>query len=76
MSVSTDKFVTVEAGAFRTITQPIDCWFDPQPDITAFELARILPYLTSRHQGIYEADWQALGAATRHLKRNDRSAGQ
>lgn len=49
-----------------TIRQPLAVKYEPLPDITAYELARLLPYLTSP---IYEGDWEALGSANRHLKR-------
>lgn len=45
----------------------IQCEYSPQPDITAYELAQILPYLIGR--AMHESDWEKLGVATRHLKR-------
>ncbi len=42
--------------------------YDPQPDITTFELARILPvFVKGRAMG--ESDWNALGDALRHFRR-------
>lgn len=45
----------------------VNASYDPQPDITAYELATILPFFMSRI--MTEADWDAFGAAQRHLKR-------
>lgn len=46
----------------------IQAQYKPLPDITAFELAQLLPYLVGRH--MTEADWDALGdRVTRHLER-------
>lgn len=47
----------------------ISCYFDPQPDITAYELAKLLPWFRPG-QRITEDDWTALGEMTRHLKRS------
>lgn len=55
------------------LSQPISASFEPQPDITAYELARLLPYLSSR-MPLYEGGWEALGSANRHLRRYDRPA--
>lgn len=51
------------------IQQPIHATFEPQADITAYELARIL--CDVHGQALYEADWQALGSSvTRHFIRH------
>ena len=44
-------------GCALTITMPIHVTFDPQPDITAYELAQVLGY-----QGrlLYKSDWDAM----------------
>lgn len=41
--------------------------FRPRPDITAFELAIILPFILS--EPLTEETWQNLGPITRHLIR-------
>src|SRR3990172_3008032 len=45
----------------------INAEFEPQPDITAYELSIILPYMLGARFG--EPEWKKLGPATRHLKR-------
>ncbi len=47
------------------IKLPITAHWTPRPDITAHELAILLPYLLGKP--VYEEDWDALGEATRHL---------
>lgn len=42
---------------------------DPKPDMTAYELATLLPFFLGKM--MTEEDWQALGAAQRHLKRDE-----
>lgn len=51
------------------IRRTISVTFDPMPDITAYELAIILPFFHGRW--MHEDDWNALGAAQRHLQRHD-----
>jgi hypothetical protein len=41
--------------------------FEPRPDITAYELALLMPYLLGKQPS--EADWQFMGAEQRHLVR-------
>ena len=41
--------------------------YEPQSDITAYELSLILPYLLGSWMN--QTDWDNLGEATRHLKR-------
>lgn len=49
------------------IEQPVTARYTPQPDITAYELALILPGLLGKP--IFEADWTKLGSASRHFER-------
>lgn len=49
------------------LIKPVSARYIPQPDITAYELALILPGLLGKP--IYEEDWVKLGTATRHLER-------
>lgn len=44
--------------------------YDPQPDITAYELASIIPIFLSG-QIMTDEEWGALGAMQRHLKREN-----
>ena len=55
------------SGLPMAIKPPISCSYEPQPDITAFELAVLLPYTLGK--SLYQEDWDKLGDATRHLKR-------
>ncbi len=61
--------------AATTITLPsaieayVTARFDPQPDITAYELAQLFPYINGAP--LREADWVALGEKQRHLKRTN-----
>ena len=48
---------------------PIVCDWKPETDITAYELALLLPYLSGKL--LYESDWKQLGSASRHLARKD-----
>lgn len=41
--------------------------FEPLPDITAYELARLIPFFQG--MALTEEKWGSLGTATRHLKR-------
>lgn len=44
---------------------------EPQPDMTAFELLSLLPYIIGGK--VLHADgWEKLGSATRHLKPEQR----
>jgi len=49
------------------IREPICCGFIPQPDITAFELATLLPYFIGKV--MYEEDWKELAVMQRHFVR-------
>ncbi len=51
------------------VLQPVTARYAPKPDITAWELAQILPGLFGKP--IYEAEWAALGSVTRHFERLD-----
>jgi hypothetical protein len=69
MTMNDLKFIDgyVLKDAFPSIRQPVTCSYEPQPDITVFELATLLPYMLGRP--LYQEDWDKLGEATRHLKR-------
>jgi hypothetical protein len=45
----------------------VRCAFEPLPDITAYELACVLPYFHGKH--MTEDDWNALGDKRRHFVR-------
>ena len=50
---------------------PIPARFRPQKDITAYELAQLLPYYLGLAL-LFQADWDKLGeTVTRHLERMD-----
>lgn len=54
--------------AFRA--EPFRCRYEPLPDITTHELARIVPFLLLAHArgpATNEGEWLALGEANRHL---------
>lgn len=51
------------------IKRQLSISYNPQPDITAYELAIILPYLHGKP--MFEEDWIDLGNAQRHLRRHD-----
>lgn len=53
---------------FCMAPDPFRVEFNPQQDITAYELAILLPFFVGGI-GITEAVWDSLGAAQRHLKR-------
>lgn len=50
------------------IAQPIRARFIPKEDITAYELAILLPYYLGLRP-MMEKDWTELGTMTRHLER-------
>lgn len=54
---------------YRLAPEPLRVTFAPQPDITAYELATILPFFIGRL--MTESAWNDLGAAQRHVKRFD-----
>lgn len=58
----------VEA-TFLTFPTPISVTYEPQEDITVYELAQLLPVLLG-HFPITEENLKALGSAARHLKRH------
>lgn len=43
-------------------------YFRPKEDITAYELAQMMPIILGL-KPIFEEDWLTLGAMTRHLER-------
>ena len=51
-----------------TIAQSIRARFIPQPDITAHELAVLLPFYLGLRP-LFQKDWEELGVMTRHLER-------
>jgi len=52
------------------------CTFEPQEDITAYELSKLMPFFAPGSRGITEDDWSALGEkVTRHLRRHDTGEG-
>ena len=57
-----------ETSPYRFL-EPIFASYQPKSDITAFELAQLLPYLTGKH--LYPDDWERLGMACRHLVRQE-----
>lgn len=61
------EFALPGGWVIGSIRPPISCTFQPQPDITAFELASILQYFHGRP--MLESDWTALGAMQRHFVR-------
>ncbi len=68
MSEMIQRFDYGTIGSAGIIETPLNCVFQPQPDITAFELATLLPYIMSG--GLYKSTWERLGTSvTRHLKR-------
>lgn len=56
----------ITGGDEMTILQPFCFRFEPEPDITAYELARLMPYLTGTP--IYQSTYDAMGSERRHLK--------
>ena len=60
--------VTIEGAS--VFARFVSCSFDPKPDITAYELAVLLPYFHGRQ--MTESDWDSLGEMQRHLKRDGR----
>lgn len=55
--------------ASKPLIQPVTARYKPLPDITAYELALVLPGLLGKP--IYELEWLELGSATRHFERLD-----
>lgn len=55
------------SGYFVVSPQYITCTYNPQPDITAYELAQIIPYFHGK--SMTANDWESLGPVTRHLKK-------
>jgi hypothetical protein len=56
----------VLAGPAYVLRQPICAEFVPKEDITAYELAQLLPYFQGR--ALWPEDLTALGDVARHLK--------
>ena len=51
------------------VLKPVEAEYAPLPDITAYELSKILPFFLG--QPLMEAEWNQLGTAQRHLKRKN-----
>jgi len=55
---------------FGTMRIPIQCVFEPKEDITAFELAQLMFFMVGpTSKPLFQADWDGLRTATRHLRR-------
>ena len=63
MNDSSEGFVQTHLPKYVNAT------WDPQTDITAYELALLLP-LFIVGSTLTEEKWESLGSATRHIKRN------
>ena len=63
MSESNNMFVQFQ------LPKVVSATYDPQPDITAYELAQLLPIFIYGSL-LTEEKWTELGSATRHLKRS------
>lgn len=53
-------------------TAIVNCVYEPKPDITAYELALLMPFLIDQaflRRKLNEAGWLDLGTANRHLRR-------
>lgn len=53
-------------GDFITIERPLRMAFNPLPDITAYELAILLPYFHGKD--LFKKDYEEMGNEKRHLK--------
>lgn len=53
----------------------VEAEFEPMQDITAYELAKLLPYIDPTGC-MTECEWKELGTITRHLKRTTKEPGQ
>ena len=52
----------------RQIEIPLSREFVPKEDITAYELACLLPYFNVNGKPLYKSDLEKLGTAARHLE--------
>lgn len=53
------------------VERPISGIYRPKPDITAYELARLIPFISGRLP-MYERHWAELGPqVTRHIDRSE-----
>ncbi len=65
------KQLTMPIDGKQAILQPIRARFRPLLDITAYELATLLPYYLGLAP-LFEEDWTRLGPdVTRHMERAD-----
>jgi len=66
-----ERFFAMPGGVNFTSIKPFQCEYKPLPDITAYELALILPLLLScviyHGNGFTREEWEKLGTARRHL---------
>lgn len=53
------------ASILIKVDEHVNCTYAPKADITAFELATLLPYFIGK--AMTKEDWDALGACQRHL---------
>lgn len=67
--MSIDPYVLLTLGPqitpALTLADFVRCRYEPQPDITAYELAQIIPYFAGGH--LTRKAWEKLGSANRHL---------
>jgi hypothetical protein len=71
MRMSVPPLDTAKDGWFTLdLSKYITAAYEPKEDITAYELALILPYVMTGKR-MTEDDWKAMGTATRHLRRYD-----
>ena len=55
--------------SYGHVFNPVEAEYAPLPDITAYELSKMLPFLLG--QVLLEKDWEELGTIRRHLKRKN-----
>ena len=59
--------MTLDTVHFFEMSQQINAQFEPLEDITAFELAKIIPFFHGKV--MTEAEWTGLGEMRRHFIR-------
>ena len=64
-----DGGVVLGSGQFVKIRIPVRASFEPKEDITAYELAQIIPFFHGAHY--FDEDWEAL-PWKRHFRRLDK----
>lgn len=63
--------INVSGMYFKNISvipKYISVRFEPEPDITTYELAKLMPYLVGVRMGIAQDEWNKMGSEKRHLK--------